>query len=161
MTAGPGGWIAVGEDRGRQRLQNLRTGKSQYMRRGHDGFGLAAPTAMTITGDELLISNGHQSGDPDGILFVYRIASGRMTGRISAHTSNVYCLASDDDGRVWSTSRDRSIQILDPEKRTVLCRLFLDRSAAYVAPLPDGTGVLVGDMTGRVSRFDLTIPDGT
>ena len=51
LASSPTGWIAVGEDRGRQRLYNILTRQQRYMRSGSDGFWLKAVSSMAITAD--------------------------------------------------------------------------------------------------------------
>jgi hypothetical protein len=40
----------------------------------------------------------------------------------------------------------------------VVARLLLERALRFLAPLPDGAGVVVGDLAGHVSRFDYFVP---
>lgn len=154
LASNGNGWVAVGEERGRQRLLNVLTDEDRYMRRSSDGFFLNAVRSMAITDDELLISDGREDGDPIGRLFVYDIDAEELLGFFPAHSSEVVALAQ-LRGQLWSACRDRSIRVLDLNSGHVLARLALDRIPRFIAPLADGSGLVVGDMAGCVSRFDL------
>lgn len=158
LTSSPTGWIAVGEDRGRQRLYNVLTGQARYMRRGSDGFYLNSVHSMAITGDGRLVSDGGEMTDPVGSLFVYDIESQQLVDSFSVHPSDIHALAVDVAGRLWSACRDRSIRVIDLDARRVVARLLLERAPRFLAPLPDDAGVVVGDLAGHVSRFDYFVP---
>ena len=113
---------------------------------------------VAIAGERYLISDGRSFEDPVGTLLVYEIDTGELLTILSTHPSDVYALAADPHNRLWSTCRDRSIRVTGLETGHVLARLALDRTPRFLALVDGGRGVIIGDMAGRLSRFDYVVP---
>jgi WD40 repeat protein len=154
LAVNANGWVVAGEDRGRHFLVNIFTGRKQFVRPGHDGFFNATVLNAALTADDRLISDGGTFHDSEYLLWMWEIESGEPLGTIKGHASPVHAMALDSLGRLWTGSRDRSVRVIDINERTVLARFRLDGMPRSIAPLADGSGVVVGDISGRLSRWD-------
>ena len=155
LAVNANGWVIAGEDRGRHKLRNIFTNEERYIRPGHDGFYNATVTSAALTADNRLISTGGLFSDDQYLLWVWDVASSDFRGKIRGHKAQLHTMALDEHGLLWTASRDRSVRLIDVDAGKVLAMFKVEGMPMTLAPLPDGCGVIIGDIGGRLSRWDL------
>ncbi|MCO8125084.1 protein kinase [Stieleria sp. TO1_6] len=114
-------------------------------------------TCVAIRGSDSLLAVGNRLGD----VLIMDVATGEIAGKLSGHDSAVTDIAFLDDGRLLTSSTDRSVMLWNPDLGKALDRAWHIAAVVKLAASDDsaaGTTVLAGvsdAKSGRVVGWQL------
>gem|GEM_PF-3525598 len=117
------------------------------------------PRSMALSPNNQLLA----IGDHLGQITLWDVATGEPRGELTGHTDEVTRLIFLPDGRLASTSRDKSLQLWNVTDKTSTVLRGHPGGVLSVAPVTDSAGALLGLVTGgddRQVRFWAMSADG-
>lgn len=154
-----GSRLAVGEDYGRIRLLNWRTGTMVTMTNAsHVGEGVLA-LAFSPTAELLAAGSGYASGT----ICFWDASSGELQARLTNHMASPRALTFTPDGRLLAAaSNDRTIRIWKVSERVEFrCFRAYLKNVSALAFLPDSRTLAGGCDDGSLRFWDITSADSS